>query len=74
MWRAAWWAQGEAPGRPRGDWEEIAEAADGGAVWTPSRIFTAGEVATHQGLRYEARWWTRNEEPGSGVGSWEPVD
>ncbi|WP_281495544.1 family 43 glycosylhydrolase [Isoptericola sp. S6320L] len=63
---ATWWTRAQEPGAsPWGAWQEIAEASDGTAVWTPSRIFTAGDVVVHGDLRYEARWWTRNSEPGA---------
>ncbi len=46
---------------------------DGVAVWTASRIFMAGERATHDGTTYEAKWWTRDQEPGDPYGPWQEV-
>ncbi|WP_460802029.1 exo-alpha-sialidase [Microbacterium sp. GXF6406] len=66
-WKAAWWSWNETPGKsPYGAWQEISTDADGNAVWTASRIFTAGEKVVHKGEEYQARWWTRNQAPGSG--------
>jgi chitodextrinase len=42
-------------------------------VWTPSRIFVAGDVALYQGTLYEAKWWTRNQAPGDPYGPWRPI-
>ncbi|WP_277207917.1 carbohydrate-binding protein [Isoptericola croceus] len=43
-------------------------------MWTPSRIFTAGDVVEHDGATFTAKWWTRNQEPGSSRHSpWEPA-
>ncbi len=38
-WQAMWWTQNQTPGDPYGPWEQIATAADGTAIWTPSRVF-----------------------------------
>ncbi|MGF0115471.1 glycoside hydrolase family 97 catalytic domain-containing protein [Promicromonospora sp. Marseille-Q5078] len=74
-WVASWWTRGQQPGATAtGPWQEIATTDDGTAVWTDSRIFTAGEFAVHDGTTYEARWWTRNQEPGDLHGPWRPVD
>lgn len=63
------------PEDPYGPWQEIATAADGTALWTPSRVFVAGDIVLHDGARYVARWWTRNQEPGASPwGPWEVVD
>ncbi|WP_407318802.1 carbohydrate-binding protein [Isoptericola halotolerans] len=72
---ATWWTRDVEPGSsPWGSWQEIAETSDGMAVWTESRIFTAGDVVEHDGARYEAQWWTRNQEPGgSKHGPWVSV-
>ncbi|PFG42353.1 alpha-L-arabinofuranosidase [Isoptericola jiangsuensis] len=71
-WLATWWTKNQEPGAsPWGPWQEIVEAADGTAVWTPSRIFTAGDVVVHDGVRYTAQWWTRNQEPGGKHGPWK---
>ncbi|GAA1976622.1 glycosyl hydrolase 53 family protein [Isoptericola halotolerans] len=69
---ALWWTRGQEPGASAwGAWQEIAEAPDGTAMWTPSRVFVAGDVVEHGGARYEARWWTRAQEPGDPHGPWE---
>ncbi|MCA5892518.1 Ig-like domain-containing protein [Isoptericola sp. NEAU-Y5] len=75
LWEATWWTKGQEPGSSVwGLWQEVAVTADGTAVWTPSRIFEAGDVVEHDGARYTARWWTRNQEPGLTVwGPWEPL-
>ncbi|MCK0117526.1 metallophosphoesterase [Isoptericola sp. S6320L] len=75
VFEATWWTRNQAPGTSvHGPWQEIATAEDGTAVWTPSRIFDAGDVVVHDGRRYEARWWTRNQAPGaSSRGPWQPA-
>lgn len=71
---AQWWTSGEVPGvNVYGSWEEMAAAADGTAIWTPSRVFTAGEVAVFNGKRYKALWWTRNQVPGGAGGPWSEL-
>jgi 5'-nucleotidase len=72
-WEAMWWTQNQAPGDPNGPWEQIATAADGTAIWTPSRVFTTGDVVVYQGEKYVAKWWTRNQAPGDPNGPWQPV-
>jgi chitodextrinase len=50
----------------------MATTADGTALWTPTRIFTAGDVAVYQGKKYVAQWWTRNQKPvDSPYGPWK---
>ncbi|GAA1981526.1 Ig-like domain-containing protein [Isoptericola halotolerans] len=75
LWEATWWTRDQEPGSsPWGPWQEIAVTADGTAVWTESRIFTAGDVVEHGGDRFEAQWWTRNQEPGASPwGPWKPT-
>jgi chitodextrinase len=48
-------------------------ASDGTAVWTPTRIFVAGDVVVYQGKRYVAQWWTRNQRPETPYGPWRLV-
>lgn len=60
-------------GDPNGPWQQILTAQDGTPIWTPSRIFTAGNVVLYQGKKYVARWWTRNQAPGDKNGPWKPV-
>ena len=50
-WRALWWTKNQAPGDPYGPWEQMVTTQDGAAVWTPSRIFTVGDVVVYQGKR-----------------------
>ncbi len=74
LFRASWWTSNQTPGAtPYGPWQEIATAADGTAIWTASRIFTAGAVVLYNGIRYQAQWWTRNDEPGAPYGPWSQV-
>ncbi|WP_407320155.1 metallophosphoesterase [Isoptericola halotolerans] len=75
VFEASWWTRDQTPGASAyGPWQEIATTDDGTAVWTPSRIFTAGDVVVHDGVEFTARWWTRNQEPGaSSWGPWEPT-
>ena len=74
-WRALWWTQSEKPGAsPWGPWEQIVTAPDGTAVWTPSRIFTSGDIVTYQGSKYQAKWWTRDQTPSASPwGPWRPM-
>jgi chitodextrinase len=74
VYLATWWTRNEVPGAsPYGAWQEIVTDADGTAIWTPSRIFTSGDVVVHEGRRYTAKWWTRNQVPGDPWGPWEPL-
>ncbi len=71
---AQWWTSGEVPGSTAyGSWQELATAADGTAIWTPSRVFTTGDVVTCNGTTYRARWWTRNQVPGVVGGAWTEI-
>ena len=56
-----------------GSWEELATAADGTATWTPSRVFTTGDVVVYNGKKYKADWWTRNQVPGGVGGPWSEI-
>ncbi len=72
VYEAAWWTRNQEPGASvYGPWQEIARTPDGTAIWTPSRIFLAGDVVEHDGQQYTAKWWTRNQEPGDAYGPWE---
>lgn len=73
VWRASWWTKNQAPGDPYGPWQEIVSTSDGTAVWTPSRIFVAGDRAEYQGVVYQAKWWTRNQKPGDPNGPWSSI-
>jgi len=73
-WKAMWWTQNQAPGASvYGPWQEIATAKDGTAIWTPTRVFYAGDVVVYNGTKYVAQWWTRNEKPGQQWGPWKAV-
>ena len=74
VFRAQWWTSGEVPGsNAYGSWEELATAADGTAIWTPSRVFTTGDVVVYNGTMYKAMWWTRNQVPGGVGGPWSEL-
>lgn len=74
VFRAQWWTSGEVPGSTAyGSWEELATAADGTAIWTPSRVFTTGDVVVYNGKKYKAAWWTRNQVPGGVGGPWSEI-
>lgn len=69
VWEALWWTRGEKPGTTTwGAWQEIAQTSDGIAIWTPTRIFTVGDVVDHDGTRFVAQWWTRNQVPTGAAG------
>lgn len=77
VWEAAWWSRGDEPGaKPRGPWQEIAPPDENGvAPWTSTRIYTAGDVVSHDGVTWEAQWRTRGDEPGARRwGPWQRVD
>lgn len=75
VWVAQWWAQNQNPGAVYGAWSEVGEFVDGEhRAWTPSWVYTGGQVVGHDGQLWKARWWTRNQEPGTGSwGPWELV-
>lgn len=74
VFEALWWTRGEVPGSsPWGAWQEIVTDADGTSVWTPSRVFVAGDVVRHNGADFVAKWWTRNQAPGDPYGPWQPL-
>lgn len=71
LYRAQWYARGTTPGAAAwGPWEEVAVDADGTPVWTPTRVFTAGDAVVHDGAVWVAQWWTRGQEPGADA--WGP--
>ncbi|WP_418275030.1 carbohydrate-binding protein [Isoptericola jiangsuensis] len=39
-------------------------------MWTPSRVFVAGDLVVHDDVTYVAWWWTRNQVPGASA--WGP--
>lgn len=65
----------EEPGsrQPTGPWQEMAEAANGTPLWTPSGVFNTGDIVLHYGNLYEARWRNRNVEP-TGSGPWRLLE
>lgn len=75
VWVAQWWTRDQPPGAVYGAWAEVGEFVDGEhRAWTPSWVYTGGEVVGHDGQLWKARWWTRNQEPGTGSwGPWELV-
>jgi chitodextrinase len=72
---ALWWTRGDVPGESaRGAWAELGAQivcnAGEARAWTPSWVYSGGEVAVHDGHRWEAQWWSRDQEPGdTGRGS-----
>jgi len=75
IYEASWRTQNQVPGAtPWSSWQQIAETEAGVAIWTPSRIFNAGDVVTYQGHTYKAKWWTRNQAPGDPRGPWQLND
>jgi enterochelin esterase-like enzyme/chitodextrinase len=74
VWRASWWTKNQVPGSSTsGPWQEIATGPDGLPVWTASRIFNAGDIATYNGSTWLASWWTQNQVPGSPTGPWQEI-
>ena len=75
---AQWWSRGQAPGDPTGPWAELGDEVNYAhhdvRRWTPSWVYTGGELVVHEGQLYEAAWWNRNEEPGADDGEWQLVD
>ncbi|WP_420110557.1 glycosyl hydrolase family 28-related protein [Pseudactinotalea sp.] len=76
---AQWWSHGQEPGASTvGPWAQVGDATACGAeelaAWTPSWVYTGGEVAVHDGASWQARWWTRDQEPGASEwGPWEQL-
>ncbi|WP_433796517.1 fibronectin type III domain-containing protein [Actinoplanes sp. CA-252034] len=74
-YQAQWWTLGQKPGSsPWGAWAEVGAPVTCGdathPAWTPSWIYTGGEIVHHDGRVWEAKWWTRNQEPGDPHGPW----
>ncbi|HWU45429.1 MAG TPA: Ig-like domain-containing protein [Humibacter sp.] len=66
-----WYTKDELPGsKVYGAWQHMAMTEDGTAIWTASRIFQAGDVASYNGHTYTARWYSRNQTPGAANGPW----
>jgi chitodextrinase len=75
---AQWWTQGAKPGASVWSaWSQIGEATacQGAPVleWTPSTIYTGGEIVTHSGRKWAASWWTRSQTPGDPWGPWRDL-
>jgi chitodextrinase len=74
VFQALWYTSGETPGSSKtGAWSEIAKAADGSAIWTVTRPFSAGDVVTYQGRTFRALWYTRGQAPGGIGGPWSEI-
>ncbi|WP_081815160.1 lamin tail domain-containing protein [Leifsonia aquatica] len=74
VFQALWYTSGETPGANKaGAWSEIAKTANGTAVWTVTRPFTAGEKVVYQGRTFTALWYTRGQTPGGIGGPWSEV-
>lgn len=79
VFEAQWWTSGQAPvaSGSHGAWMEIQYVAtyDGTPipVWTPSRVFNAGDLVSWEGQVFRASWWTRNQSPDTPWGPWQPV-
>ncbi|WP_285115979.1 lamin tail domain-containing protein [Leifsonia sp. fls2-241-R2A-40a] len=74
VFQALWYTSGEAPGSNKnGAWSEIAKTADGTALWTVTRPFTAGDVVSYQGRTFKALWYTRGQAPGGVGGPWSEI-
>jgi hypothetical protein len=66
IWRAAWPTRDKEPGTSPGkSWQEIVTDVDGTAIWTPTRIFRAGDIARHNGVTYKAMRLNWDKEPGN---------
>ena len=74
VFAALWYTSGETPGsKSNGAWAEIATAADGSTLWTPTRIFNLGDRVVYQNRTFEARWYTRGQAPGVAGGAWNEI-
>ena len=74
VFQALWYTSGETPGsNTNGAWAEISTAADGTAIWTPSRVFNSGDVVVYQGRTFTALWYTRGQAPGGVGGPWSEI-
>ncbi|WP_374009105.1 polysaccharide lyase family 8 super-sandwich domain-containing protein [Leifsonia sp. LS-T14] len=74
VYKAGWSTKGEQPGLSNtGAWQELAMTEDGTAVWTPSRVFAAGDTVVYQGRTFVAGWYARGDVPGSVTGPWQEL-
>jgi hypothetical protein len=74
VWKALWYSKNDTPGgKKNGPWQEWASADDGNAVWTPTRVFEAGDKAWYQGTLYVAQWYARGDVPGAKKSPWKPA-
>jgi chitodextrinase len=78
VFQAQWWTLGDVPGAsPWGAWAEFGAPVGCRvgtyATWTPSWIYTGGEVVQYQGRLWQAKWWTRNQAPGGLYGPWQDL-
>lgn len=40
-------------------------------AWSASQVYVAGNVVSHQGVKYTAKWWTQNQNPATNSGQWD---
>jgi len=78
VYTAQWWTSNERPGSTAtGSWMQqgaaVAAAGEGVRAWTPSLVYSGGEVVAHDGHSFRATWWTRNQEPGDPNGPWQDL-
>ncbi|MET3566969.1 chondroitin AC lyase [Leifsonia sp. 563] len=74
VYKAGWSTKGEQPGLSNtGAWQELAMTESGAAVWTPSRVFAAGDAVVYQGKTFLAGWYSRGDVPGSVTGPWQEM-
>jgi hypothetical protein len=69
--KASYYTRNQKPGDPNGPWQEQAQAGPNGiAPWTPTTIYTAGDMVIYNGNTYTAQYYTRNQAPGNPSGPW----
>jgi predicted extracellular nuclease len=76
IWQAQFYTKGDVPGASKKVvWAELATAPDGSVEWTATRIFHAGDVVDHNGVKYVAQWWTQGDDPGASIKKqpWKPL-
>lgn len=40
--------------------------------WESRKVYTGGEIISHNGIVYQAKWWTENQEPSANSQEWDP--
>ncbi|MGN7862368.1 Ig-like domain repeat protein [Microbacterium sp. 22303] len=74
VYKAGWYSKGEQPSSgSTGAWQQLALTESGATVWTPSRVFVAGDRAEYDGVMYVAKWYSRNKAPGTADSPWSVV-